>query len=43
VQLSTYGDSLGRDIKELKQFIDRNLQGLPPQDAVLWRGQAMLA
>ena len=27
VQLSTYGDSLGKNIGELKQFIDQNLQG----------------
>ena len=27
IQLSTYGDSLGGDLKALKGFIDRNLQG----------------
>jgi len=27
VQLSTYGDSLGKDLKELRSFIDSNLQG----------------
>ncbi len=29
IQLSTYGDSLGGDLKALKGFIDRNLQGAP--------------
>lgn len=29
VQLSVYGDSLGRNLKELKGFIDSNLQGAP--------------
>ena len=27
VQLSTYGDSLGKDLKDLKTFIDNNLEG----------------
>ena len=30
VQLSTYGDSLGKNLKDLKQFIDNNLQGIAP-------------
>ena len=29
VQLSVYGDSLGKNLKELKGFIDSNLQGAP--------------
>ena len=29
MQLSTYGDSLGTNLKDLKQFIDTNLQGAP--------------
>ena len=29
VQLSTYGDSLGKNLKDLKHFIDNNLQGAP--------------
>jgi hypothetical protein len=28
VQLSTYGDSLGHNLKELRHFIDNNLQGV---------------
>ncbi len=34
IQLSTYGDSLGGDLKALKGFIDRNLQGAAPSAAL---------
>ncbi len=30
VQLSTYGDSLGKNLTELREFIDNNLQGESP-------------
>ena len=36
VQLSTYGDSLGTNLKDLKQFIDSNLQGASVARPLSW-------